>query len=631
MAAQPTSLLRLVTTGSVDDGKSTLLGRLLYETNAILEDQYESILKTSMRRGQSEVDLSLLLDGLAVEREQAITIDVAYRYFSTAKRRYIIADTPGHEQYTRNMVTGASTADLAIILLDARKGVLTQSKRHGFLVSLLQIPHMIVAVNKMDLVGYSEEVYRSIVAEYTAFSEKLNIHDIVFIPVSALKGDNVVTRSANMPWYEGLTLLHYLENVYIAADRNLIDFRFPIQTVTRPNLDFRGFAGRIVSGTIRLGEEVLVLPSGKVAGVKSIVTYDGDLKEAFAGQSVVLTLDRDIDVSRGDMIVRRNNIPLAGRSFEAILCWLDDGPMEPGATYFLKHTTRGVKAFIPRIVYKIDVNTLHREKADRLHLNEIGRVEIRTSQPIFCDPYRVNRGTGAFILVDHLTNNTVAAGMIRGVVRNVEGVIQQLGGEQAQRKTSPHTIWTGWNISRETREARHRHKAAVLWLTGYSGSGKSTLARALEKRLFDERYQTTLLDGDNVRQGLCGDLGFSDADRTENIRRVGEVARLFFENGAIVIATFISPLAAQRSFARSLIPDGRFFEIYVRCSLEVCKRRDPRGLYKKAEAGEIQDFTGVSSAYEEPQHPDIILDTDLKTVDECVEIVISKLKETHIL
>lgn len=630
MTERSASLLRLVTTGSVDDGKSTLLGRMLYETDAIHEDQYESIRKTSLRRGQLEVDLSLLFDGLAAEREQAITIDVAYRYFSTEKRKFIIADTPGHEQYTRNMVTGASTADLAIILLDARKGVLTQSKRHGFLVSLLQIPHMIVAVNKMDLVEYSEEVYRSIVAEYTAFSQKLGIHDVVFIPVSALKGDNVVARSANMPWYEGLTLLHYLENVHIAADRNLIDFRFPVQCVIRPNLDFRGFAGRIVSGTIRPGEEVVVLPSGNAAEVESIVTYDGELKEAFAGQSVVLTLNREIDVSRGDMIVRRNNLPLAGRSFEATLCWLDDSPMKLGATYLLKHTTRSVNAFVSRIVYKIDVNTLHRDKADTFHLNEIGRVEIRASQAIFCDPYRVNRGTGGFILVDPLTNNTVAAGMIRGAAQDVAGVIGQLGGERAQRRTSPDTIWTGWNIAREVRENRQGHRAAVLWLTGYSGSGKSTIARALEKRLFDERYQTMLLDGDNVRQGLCGDLGFSDPDRTENIRRVGEVARLFFENGAIVIATFISPLATQRAFVRSLIPEGRFFEIYVRCSLDVCKRRDPRGLYRRAEAGEIKDFTGVSSPYQEPERPDIVLDTDLMTVEECVEIVIHKLREYQI-
>jgi len=627
MEAKPCSLLRFVTTGSVDDGKSTLLGRLLHEANGIFEDQYEAIRKTSLRRGQSEADLSLLLDGLAAEREQAITIDVAYRYFATTKRKFIIADTPGHEQYTRNMVTGASTADLAVVLIDARKGLLTQSKRHGFLVSLLQIPHMIVAVNKMDLVDYSEEVFRSIVAEYMAFSEKLNIHDIAFIPVSALKGDNIVTRSSNMLWYEGFPLLHYLENVHIAADRNLIDFRFPVQFVIRPNLDFRGFAGRIVSGTICPGEEVVVLPSGKVARIKFIVTYDGDLSEASAGQSVVLTLDREVDVSRGDMIVRKHNLPQVGGNFEAILCWLDDKPMKPGAAYLLKHTTRGVSAFVTRIAYKIDVNTLHREKADTFHLNEIGRVEIRVSHPLFFDSFRINRGTGAFILIDPLTNNTVAAGMIRGATQDMDGVIRQLGGEQSKPRASPPAGRSELNISLEARESRNKHKAAVLWLTGYSGSGKSTIGRAIEKRLFGERCQTMMLDGDSVRQGLCVDLSFSDAGRTENIRRVGEAAKLFFDNGAIVIAAFISPLTAQRSFVRSLIPEGRFFEIYVRCGLDVCRQRDPKGLYRKAEAGDISEFTGISSRYEEPEHPEIVLDTDQKTVEECVDIVLNELRQ----
>ncbi len=629
MPGSPT--LRIVTTGSVDDGKSTLLGRMLYETKAIPEDQYEAIRKASLRRGQSDVDLSLLLDGLAAEREQNITIDVAYRYFSTAKRKFIIADAPGHEQYTRNMVSGASMADLAIVLVDARKGLLTQSKRHGFLVSLLQIPHMIVAVNKMDLVGYSLDVFSAIVADYTEFSEKLNIQDIVFIPVSALVGDNVVTRSPSMPWYEGLSLLHYLENVHVAANRNLIDFRFPVQLVIRPGAEFRGFAGTVVSGVIRPGEEILVLPSGKPAVVKCIVTYDGEQSQASAGQSVVLTLDRDVDVSRGDMIVRRNNLPTAAGNLETILCWLDESPMNRGTTYVLKHTTRSVNAFVSKIVYRFDVNTLHREKADTLRLNEIGRVELRTSQPIFFDAYRVNRGTGAFILIDPLTDNTVAAGMIRGARQDVDKVIGQLGTGRMQSRGSPHTAWAGWNIARTMRERRHGHRAAVLWLTGYSGSGKSTVARALENRLFEEGVETMLLDGDNVRQGLCGDLAFSESDRTENIRRVGEVTKLFFENGAIVIATFISPLSAQRAFVRSLIPEGRFFEVYLRCSLAVCKNRDPKGLYRKAEAGEIEEFTGVSAPYEEPQHPEIILDTDRRTVEECVDLIVDKLRAAIIL
>jgi bifunctional enzyme CysN/CysC len=631
MIAHPPAFLRFVTTGSVDDGKSTLIGRLLYETNAIFEDQYEAIRKTSLRRGQTEADLSLLLDGLAAEREQAITIDVAYRYFSTSKRKFIIADAPGHEQYTRNMVTGASTAELAIILINARKGVLTQSKRHGFLVSLLRIPHLIVGVNKMDLVDYSEAVFRSIVDEFTIFSQRLDIHDILFIPVSALKGDNIAALSANTPWYDGLPLLHYLENVHTAGDRNLIDFRFPVQCVIRPNHDFRGFAGCVVSGTIRPGEEVLVLPAGKVAAIKSLVTYYGELPEASAGQPIVMTFDREIDVGRGDMIVRGNNLPLVGNSFEAILCWLDDESMTPGKTYLLKHTTRSVSAVISRVVYRIDVNTLHRQKADTFQLNEIGRVDIRTLQPIFCDPYRINRATGAFILIDPLTNNTVAAGLIRGATQSVEGILGELGKESARHHASPHTAGTGLNIARETRERRHGHKAAVLWLTGYSGSGKSSIAKALEKRLFDTGHQATLLDGDNVRQGLCGDLGFSDTDRLENIRRVGEVTKLFFENGAILIAAFISPLESQRNLVRSMIPAGRFFEIYVRCSLEICKQRDPRGLYQKASAGEIPDFTGVSSPYQEPQHPDIVLDTERNNIEECVDIVIGRLRENEIV
>lgn len=631
MSAHSPAFLRFVTTGSVDDGKSTLIGRLLYESHAIFEDQYEAIRKTSLRRGQEETDLSLLLDGLAAEREQAITIDVAYRHFSTSRRKFIIADAPGHEQYTRNMVTGASTAELAIILIDARKGVLTQSKRHGFLVSLLRIPHLIVAVNKMDLVDYSETVFRSIVDEFAAFSERLDIHDILFVPVSALKGDNIANPSANMPWYDGLPLLHYLENVHTAGDRNMIDFRFPVQRVIRPDHDFRGFAGSVASGIIRPGEEVLVLPAGKVAAIKSLVTYGGELPEASAGQPIVMTFGREIDIGRGDMIVRGNNLPLVGNSFEAILCWLDDESMAPGKTYLLKHTTRTVSASISRVVYRIDVNTLHREKADTFHLNEIGRVDISTVQPIFCDPYRVNRATGAFILIDPLTNNTVAAGLIRGATHSVEEVLKELGKDTERHLTSPHTAGTALNIARETRECRQGHKAAVLWLTGYSGAGKSSIAKALEKRLFDAGKQAMLLDGDNVRQGLCGDLGFSDADRTENIRRVGEVAKLFFENGAIVIAAFISPLESQRHLVRSLIPVGRFCEIYVRCSLEVCKQRDPRGLYKKASAGEISGFTGVSSPYQEPQHPDIVLDTENNNVEECVDAIIGRLREKGIV
>jgi len=624
------SLLRFVTTGSVDDGKSTLIGRLLYETKSIFEDQYAAVEKTSHKRGQEDVDLALLLDGLSAEREQGITIDVAYRYFESPERKFIIADTPGHVQYTRNTVTGASTSELAIILIDARNSVLTQSKRHGIIISLLQIPHLIVAINKMDLVDYSEQVYRDIVAAYEEFSGKLDIHDIVFIPVSALKGDNVTTKSTNMPWYEGVTLLHHLETVHVTADRNLLDFRFPVQYVIRPHLDFRGFAGRITSGTIRAGEEIVVLPSGRQSTVESIVTYDGNLEEAFAPQSVVITLQDEIDVSRGDMIVRKNNLPQVGNHLEAIICWMDAEAVSNSGTYILKHTSKSVKAFIPRILYRIDVNTLHREKTEELALNDIARVEIRTASPIYFDSYRNNHGTGSFILIDPHTSNTVAAGMIRGPARTIDDLTELIEGKVPQQK-SPHTVWSGWNIPREEREQRNGHKAAVCWFTGYSGSGKSTVAKALEKKLFAAGCQTMLLDGDTLRHGLNGDLGFSDDDRTENIRRAGEAAKLFFESGDIVICAFISPFEKDRDLARALIPEGKFFEIFTKCSLEVCERRDPNGLYKKARSGEIKRFTGISSPYEEPQHPEIIAETDSQTVDEIVRCITETLTENKIL
>ena len=630
MTTREKTLLRFVTTGSVDDGKSTLIGRLLFETKSIFEDQYAAVEKTSKKRGQDDVDLALLLDGLSAEREQGITIDVAYRYFESPVRKFIIADTPGHVQYTRNTVTGASTSELAIILIDARNGVQTQSRRHGIIISLLQIPHLIVAVNKMDLVDYSEEAYKNIVSIYQDFSEKLDIHDIAFIPVSALKGDNVTTKSDNMPWYKGSTILHYLENVHVTADRNLLDFRFPVQHVIRPHLNFRGFAGRITSGTISAGEEIVVLPSGMKSTVKSIVTYDNELKEAFTPQSVVMTLNDELDVSRGDMIVRKNNLPLVENNIEAIICWMDEESISNGTPYILKHTTKYVKAFISRILYKIDVNSLHREKTDTLSLNEIARVEIRTSSPLFFDSYKNNHGTGSFILIDPHTSNTVAAGMIRGPARTIDNLTEKIEAKASQKK-SPHTIWRGWNIPKQAREERNGHKAAVLWFTGYSGSGKSTIAGNIEKNLFDAGCNTMLLDGDTIRQGLCGDLGFSDEDRSENIRRAGETARLFFESGDIVICAFISPFEKDRAFARSLIAKDRFFEIYTKCSLEVCKRRDPNGLYKKVKDGEIKEFTGISSHYEEPQHPEVIAETDLRTVDDIIAEITTILKEKEII
>ncbi len=626
------TLLRLATTGSVDDGKSTLIGRLLYETKTVYEDQLSSVENTSKKKGYEHVDLALLLDGLSAEREQGITIDVAYRYFETPKRKFIIADSPGHEQYTRNMVTGASTAELAIILIDARNGVLTQSKRHGLLVSLLQVPHLVVAVNKMDLVDYSQEVYNDIVATYESFSEKLDIHDITFIPVSALKGDNIVEKSPNMPWYDEAPLLHHLEHVHVSPDRNLVDTRFPVQSVIRPHQDFRGFAGRMLSGTLRPGEKIVVLPSGKTSNIKSIVTYDGELDEAFPPQSVTLTLTDEIDVSRGDMIVRKNNLPQVSNHFDATLCWMDDlEDLSQSKSYYLKHTTKTTRAFINRIVYKIDVNTLHRESGDTLTLNEIGRIELKTSLPIFFDAYKTNRGTGSFILIDPVTQRTVAAGMIKGPVRTVEDITEQTSVQHTSREKSPDIVWSGWNIPLERREARNEHKAAVLWLTGLSGSGKSTIAKRLEKRLFDAGCHTTLLDGDLIRHGLCGDLGFSADDRSENIRRAGEVAHLLFQAGNLVICTFISPFIKDRAFVRSLFPAERFFEIAVKCDLEVCKRRDPNGLYEKARKGEIKEFTGISSPYEEPERPEITVETDLQSLDDILSHLVKILKECGIL
>ncbi len=622
------SLLRFTTSGSVDDGKSTLIGRLLYETNCIFEDQYAAVAKTSEKRGDERVDLALLLDGLAAEREQGITIDVAYRYFTTAKRKFIIADTPGHEQYTRNMVTGASTADLAIILIDARHGVMTQSRRHGFLISLLQIPHLVVAVNKMDLVDWDQGVYDAIVREYREFSQKLAIHDVTFIPMSALEGDNVTTRSPNMPWYDGQTLLHVLENVHVAGDRNLVDFRFPVQQVLRPDLDFRGFSGTVASGAVKVGEEIVALPSGKTSQVKEVVTFDGPLDGAFVGQAVTLTLEDEIDISRGDMIVRRHNLPTVSGDFDAMLCWMDEERMDMRTPYVLKHTTQKVKAYIRDIQYRIDVNTLHRQDSDGFGLNEIGRVSIRTSRPLFFDSYQRNRATGSFILIDPVSNRTVAAGMIRERSRSVEEVTRT---RHAESRKSTNVRWESGGITQGDWEVRNGHKGAVIWCTGYSGAGKSTVAKGLVRTLFDDGRQVMMLDGDNVRHGLCGDLGFSDQDRSENIRRVGEAAKLFYEQGNIVVCTFISPFRADRDFVRSILPDGAFHEVFVKCDLGVCKRRDPKGLYAKAEKGEIKDFTGIDSPYEEPDNPEVVVETDIDSVETVVGRIHAYLEKKGII
>jgi len=620
-------LLRFTTAGSVDDGKSTLIGRLLLDSKAILEDQWEAVERASRQRGDAYLDLALLTDGLRAEREQGITIDVAYRFFATARRKFIIADTPGHIQYTRNMVTGASTAELAIVLVDARHGVVTQSKRHGFLAALLQIPHVLVAVNKMDLVDFSQTTFQSIVAEYQAFASKLTVQDITYIPISALHGDNVVDKSAVMSWYDGPTLLHHLENVKTGSSRNLVDFRFPVQMAVRPHQNFRGFAGQVLSGTLTPGEDVVVLPSGKTSRVRTLTTLDGDLAEVAAGDAVVLTLEDEIDISRGDMIVRRNNLPQSASQFECILCWLSEKPLAVQSSYILQHTTRQLRAFVAELNYRIDVDTLHREAATTLQLNDIGRVRLTTTQPLFYDPYQINRATGSFILIDPFTNATVAAGMIRRRAQELD----ELVGSEPERSRSSNVVWESSALTRAMREERNRHKGGILWFTGLSGSGKSTVARLLERRLFAAGVQTFSLDGDNVRHGLNGDLGFSAADRKENIRRVAEVAKLALEHGHLVLCTFISPFAADRAFARSLAPEGRFLEIYVKCTLDVLKRRDPKGLYARALRGEIPEFTGVSSPYEEPVAAELVVETDVCSTEEIVEAIWEELLRRGIL
>jgi bifunctional enzyme CysN/CysC len=618
-------ILRFTTAGSVDDGKSTLIGRLLFDSKLIFEDQMEEIQKATVKRGEEGINLALLTDGLRAEREQNITIDVAYRYFATPKRKFIIADTPGHEQYTRNMVTGASTSDLAIILIDARKGLLTQSKRHASISSLLQIPHIVVCINKMDLADYSEDRFHEIVEDFERFADKLEVDDITYIPISALKGDNIVNKSEFMPWYKGSTLLYHLENVNVSSDKNLVDFRFPVQYVIRPHQDFRGFAGRITSGTIKKGERVRVLPSGLKSTVESIVTIDGELEEARAGDSVVISITDNIDISRGDMIVREKNLPTVNNLQDAFLCWMNAAPLEKGKRYLLRHTTKTVNVYVKEIVYRLNVNELHRENTQTLELNDIGRVELETAQPLFFDPYKNNRGTGSFILIDPATNVTLGAGMIKSAVADIEEKLE------IPQKKSPNTVWEGWNIPRPDREARNGHKAAVIWFTGLSGAGKTTIGRQLEKRLFEMGLQTTLLDGDQMRHGLCRDLGFTEYDRRENIRRISETARLMFENGNLVICTFISPFRSDREFARSLVQPGRFVEVFINCKLETLKERDPKGLYEKAIRGEIKNFTGISSPYEAPENPELIIDSTVSTPDSLVEIVMKKLVEEEIV
>ncbi len=615
-------LLRFTTAGSVDDGKSTLIGRLFYDSKSIFEDQMEAIEKSSKSSGEEDVNLALLTDGLKAEREQKITIDVAYRYFATPKRKFIIADTPGHTQYTRNMVTGASTADLAVILVDASKGLLTQSRRHAFISSLLRIPHLVVAINKMDLVDYDEKVYNKIVSEFRDFAKKLNVSDITYIPISALKGDNVVEKSEHTDWYNGSTLLHHLETVKVDAGENIVDFRFPVQYVIRPNQNFRGFSGRIASGHIRPGDEITVLPSGLSSKVKDIVTRDENLDIAYPGDSVTLTIEDEIDISRGDMIVRKNNVPEVSNDFEAYVCWMNEKPLSLNKQYILQHTTQTVQVFAEELIYRMNVDSLNREDADSLELNEIGRVKLKTSQPIFYDAYQVNKKTGSFVIIDPATNVTVGAGMIRA--GSTESKSTKKSSDQ---KKSPNVVWEPWNITREEREKRNGHQAKLLWLTGISGAGKSTIAKEVERKLWDAGKQTVLLDGDQVRHGLNGDLGFSPADRTENIRRVGELARLFFEHGNIVICTFVSPYKKDRDAVKSLFPEeGDFQEIHVTCDPETAQKRDPKGLYAKAAKGEIKGLTGFDAAHEAPEDPAVSINTDEYSVEEAVEKILTLIK-----
>ena len=616
-------LLRFITCGSVDDGKSTLIGTLLIQAKAAYEDQLAAVARDSVTQGSTggDFDPALLTDGLKAEREQGITIDVAYRYFSTSRRKYIIADTPGHEQYTRNMATGASTADLAIILIDARLGVLTQTKRHSFIVSLLGIKHALVTINKMDLVDYRQEVFEQIKEDYTAFAARLEMPDLHFIPISALKGDNVVESGENMPWYGGSTLMHMLETVHIASDRNLNDFRFPVQYVNRPHLDFRGFCGTIASGIVRKGEEVMVLPSRKTSRVKSIVTFDGDLEEAFAPQAITLVLDDEIDVSRGDMICRPGNLPSLQSKFDAMVVWMAEEPMVPGKPYIFKQATKTVPGAVNTLRYQIDVNTLHRLDAPTLGLNEIGRCEIDLNQPIAFDGYRRNRATGSFIIIDRLTNGTVGAGMIldpsggggRADVWDTEPQSKQLHSEASQ-------------VTAEQRAARYGQAPLTVLLTGLTGAGKTTLAYALERRLFDEGRACAVLDGQNMRLGISRDLGFTADDRSENLRRSAEVARLMNDAGLICIAAFVAPREDVRQKAGDVVGRDRFLVVHLSAPVEVCRERDQDGHYPLADSGEIANFPGVSAPYETPPEPDLVLPTHEWSVAQCVDRVMELLQ-----
>ncbi|MFZ9965629.1 MAG: sulfate adenylyltransferase subunit CysN [Steroidobacteraceae bacterium] len=610
-AHQHKDLLRFITCGSVDDGKSTLIGRLLYESKLIFEDQLAALESDSKKVGTQggDIDFALLVDGLAAEREQGITIDVAYRFFSTDRRKFIVADTPGHEQYTRNMATGASTADLAVILVDARKGILQQTRRHSYIVSLLGIRKVVLAVNKMDAVDYAQGVFDGIVVQYREFADMLGLEDVYPIPMSALRGDNVVERSERMRWYGGATLMQHLESVPV--ERNLAGrpFRLPVQWVNRPDQDFRGFAGTIASGRVRQGDAVRVLPSGRQSTVARIVTLDGDLEEAVAGQSVTLTLADEIDISRGDVLAAADAPPAVADQFQVSLVWMHEEPMLPGRPYLMKIGPRTVTASITDIRHRVNVNTLEQMAARQLDLNEIGLCNLGTDRAVAFDAYEDNRETGAFILVDRISNDTVGAGMIQYALRRADNV-----------------HWQALDVDKRARSASKGQKACVLWFTGLSGAGKSTIANLVEKQLLALGRHTYLLDGDNVRHGLNKDLGFTEADRVENIRRVAEVSRLMVDAGLIVMVSFISPFRAERRLARELLEEGEFLEVYVSTPLVEAEKRDPKGLYRKAREGKIRNFTGIDSPYEPPEHPELVVDTSVVSAEEGARQVIDMLR-----
>ncbi|WP_252270718.1 sulfate adenylyltransferase subunit CysN [Pseudomonas subflava] len=610
------TLLRFITCGSVDDGKSTLIGRLLYESKALLEDQLSALESDSKKHGTQggELDFALLVDGLSAEREQGITIDVAYRFFATEKRKFIVADTPGHEQYTRNMITGASTADVAVILIDARKGVLTQTRRHSYLVSLIGIRRVVLAINKLDMVGYSQEVFEQIDADYRAFAGRLGIEHIQSIPLSALRGDNITEPSPNTPWYQGPSLMQFLETVELEQAREDAPLRMPIQWVNRPNLDFRGFSGRILGGSVRPGDAIRVLPSGKTSKVERIVTMAGDLPQAVTGQSVTLTLSDEIDISRGDVIAAADAPPAVADQFEATVVWMSEEAMLPGRPYLIKLGASSIGGALGQPKYQVDVNSLDQLPAKTLGLNEIGVCTLSLDRAAPFDPYAENRDMGSFIVIDRYTHQTVGAGMLHFALRRSQNI-----------------HWQAVEVDKASRTRLNGHKPCVIWLTGLSGAGKSTIANLLERRLHALGVHTYLLDGDNVRHGLNKDLGFTAADRVENIRRIGEVARLMVDAGMMVVTAFISPFRSERQLARDLVAEGEFIEVFVDTPLAEVEKRDPKGLYKKARRGELKNFTGIDSPYEAPEQPEIRIETLKHSAEDAADLIVRQLRELGLL